>query len=160
MRLRELFEDITPMDIRQIQRKVNQEVFAPQSKLSSGEPVVQVTLPVGDPIHNRPSHFFQRAWERDISPDEIERALHIGAVWHEDELEDIAAEDNPKGEIEFYDPESHVLIPAIVKPNENCRVRKDGTPYCIASGGRQPKNTLVAKTIIRKGEPDVRKWGD
>lgn len=157
MKLYELF-DIQPSDLKKVEFRLNKLVFAPDEKVMKNKPVVKVELPVGNPKADRPAHFYQRAWERGISPAEIARTMKVGHDEHEKELDRLAKAEHPRDEIVFRDPTTHVEIPVMATPNQDCRKTQDGNPVCMTPDGKQPKNKLVAKTVIRKGQPDLRSW--
>jgi hypothetical protein len=157
MKLWELF-DIEPIDLKKTEFRLNKLTYAPDEKVKKNQPVVKVELPIGNPKAGRPAHFYQRAWERGISPDEILKVMKKGHDEHEKIIDKIAKEENPHDELMFYDQSTHVEIPVITVPNRDCSKTQSGNPVCMTPDGKQPKNKLVAKTVIRKGEQDLRSW--
>lgn len=162
MKLWELFNDelpeIQPSDLKKAEFRLNKLVYAPDEKVKKNQPVVKVELPVGNPKADRPAHFYQRAWERGITPTEILRTMKIGHDEYEDKINKMAKTENPRDELVFRDPTTHVEIPVMAVPNRDCTKSQEGIPVCMTPDGKQPKNKLVAKTVIRKGEANIRDW--
>lgn len=163
MKLWELFNDelpeILPQDVKKAEFRLNKLVYAPDEKVKKNQPVVKVELPVGNPKADRPAHFYQRAWERGITPEDIIRTMKHGHDQNEKKLEKIAKERDPNDEMVFTDPRGYIRIPVIVKPNQDCSKTQDGNPVCMTPDGKQPKNKLVAKTITRGDHEKYRDWG-
>jgi hypothetical protein len=156
MRLWELFEDITPADIKDIERKLDHDVYQPADKLKKNQPVLDLDLPTGN------SHFMQRIQQRNavakITPQEIEallaRAKLDPKLGFAGKLDALSKEEDPDTDIVLQDPRTKLTIPAIVKPNTQCVRSTDGNPVCLTRQGKEPKNKIVAKTIFRKGVED------
>jgi hypothetical protein len=163
MRLWELFSDVQASraamkrDIERVEDRLNRTVYAPQDKIKARKPVLDLELPTGSPA--RPAHFYQRAWERKIKPSEIEDVLRQGKDDFSDELDAAAKKTDSRDTFDYYDPMTHVHVPIMVVPNPRCVKSQEGNPVCLTRDGKlEPKNELVAKTIIRKGSPDDREW--
>lgn len=156
MRLWELLEDLTPADIKDIEHKLDNQVYQPADKLNKNQPVLDLDLPVGS------SHFMQRILQRagiaKITPQEIEsllaRAKQDPKLGYNRNMDTLSKETDPNDEFVIQDPRTKLTIPVIVKPNPSCVRTTDGNAVCMTRQGKEPKNKMVAKTIFRKGVED------
>ena len=157
MRLWELLEDITPADIKSIERSLDAEVYQPPELVKKNKPVIDLELPVGN------AHFMQRIIQRAdkarISADEIKDLLYRAktdpSLGYAKEIDALSKKNNPDDSITIQDPKTKLTIPVIAKPNQVCKSSSvDGVPVCLTQQGKAPKNKLTAKTIFRKGVDD------
>lgn len=157
MRLWELFEDITPADIRAIERTLDARVYQPAEKVRTNQPVMDLDLPTDQ-------HFMQRVTQRSgkakITPNEIAnllaRAKLDPSLGYAGKINQASVDGKPGQTIEIKDPKSNLVIPTVVDRNPNCKpnATNPDNPVCGTPAGKQPKNVLRAKTIFRKGVAD------
>lgn len=156
MRLWELIEGITPAEIEQIERELDQTTYMPADQVAKQKPVLDLELPSGR------QHFMQRIIQRadkaKITPQEIEQLLlraRTDPKMHlVKKLDDISRETDPSDEIVIQDPKSKLTIPVTFNANPDCVRSSDGSAVCLTRTGKEPKNQMVAKTIFRKGVED------
>lgn len=151
MRLWELFGNLDEKTVRDVERYLDATDYQPTDKVQSGkQPVIDLDL--------SSPHFVQRLAQRgktaNISPEEIEDLLHRGREKFKVEIGQASRATQPGQHIDFYDPESKLLVPSVVQPNPNCKPNSQGKIVCQTVNGPEPKNRLVAKTIMRKGVDD------
>jgi hypothetical protein len=168
MRLFELFEDLEPNQIKDIETNLNRKVYMPQPALQHGDPVLKLNLPVNQ-------HFGGRATgdnsgrlsheTSDFTGDDVEdllfRARTDPSLGYEDDLEKFASFPGP-GDYpsdghgyQIKNPKNNLLIPVVVKPNPNAK-RLVSKTTVATDKGLEPRNILKAKTIMfyrpRSGE--------
>lgn len=54
----------------------------------------------------------------------------------------------------IHDPETDLVIPVVFVPNRECKLSRSGESVCSTGNGKAPKNSMIAKTIYRKGVSD------
>lgn len=153
MKLFELF-DRTPFssEVKKIEDILNKTDFSPDPEIEREGDVLDLELPTkkhggGD------AHFFQRLKQRKITGDELARAIKLGG--RKLDREWLSSEESAEGEkVEFFDPQTKVFIPTIVKPNSDCINHPEENSVCDTKTGKAPKHSLIAKTIFKKGVPD------
>jgi hypothetical protein len=159
MRLCELLDlNLNEKDLRSIERDLDDRDYQPADKVAANKPVIDLDL-LSSP------HFIQRVQQRSgeagISPEEVEQLFHKGRQTYKREISKAAQEQSPElnayDEIQFFDPDTKLKIPTIVKSNPACKPssRQGKGSTCQTEKGPAPKNRLVAKTIMRKGTPDA-----
>jgi hypothetical protein len=150
MRLWELLSNLGEKSLGAIEKELDSKDYQPLDKVLADKPVVDLDL--------SSPHFHQRVQQRGktagITPDEIEDLLHRGREKYKIEIGAASRQDDFGGQINFFDPETKLLIPTIIKPNPKCKPNSRGKITCKTVDGPAPKNALVAKTAIRKGVPD------
>jgi len=150
MHLWELFGDLDEKSISSVERDLDAHDYQPADKVAAGKPVIDLDL--------SSPHFIQRLAQRgktaQISPEEIEDLLHRGREKFKMEIGQASRSDEPGQHIDFYDPESKLKVPAIVTPNPNCKPGTRGKTTCQTVNGPEPKNSLVTKSVMRKGVED------
>lgn len=150
MRLWELFSNLGEKSLGAIERELDAKDYQPVEKVKAQKPVVDLDL--------SSPHLQQRLNQRSkvagITPDEVEDLLHRGRERYKIEIGSASRQDSFGNQIDFYDAESKLLIPTIVAPNPNCKPNSRGKVICQTTNGPEPKNSLVAKTIVRKGTAD------
>jgi len=150
MRLWELFSDLGEKSLSAIERDLDANDYQPADKVKAQKPVVDLDL--------SSPHLLQRLQQRGrtagISPEEIEDLLHRGREKYKIEIGAASRQETFGNQIDFYDPESKLLIPTIIIPNPKCKPNSRGKVTCQTTNGPEPKNSLVAKTVVRKGTPD------
>ena len=157
MRLWELFEDITPADIRNVERTLDDRLYQPAEKVRTNQPVLDLDLPTDQ-------HFMQRIVGRSnkakITPNEIAnllaRAKIDPSLGFKDEINQAAVSGRQGETINVQDPKTKLTIPLVVVPNPACKPGSTDpkNPVCGTQQGKQPKNIIRAKTIFRKGVDD------
>jgi hypothetical protein len=151
MRLWELFSDLDEKSLSAVERDLDAQDYQPAEKVKTQK------LPVIDLDLSSP-HVAQRLVQRSktagISPEEIEDLFHRGREKFKVEIGQASRADVAGQHIDFYDPESKLLVPTIVQPNPNCKPNSRGKVVCQTTSGPAPKNSLVAKTVVRKGVED------
>lgn len=156
MRLWELFEDISPAEIKDIEHTLDDLLYQPPEKVKRNQPVIDLDLPTGR------SHFMQRIIQRadkaNITAREIQhvlaRAKTDPSMGVADKINAASKIDNPQDDILVRDPDTDLTIPMVVVPNQSCEKTTDGIAVCKTPVGKAPKNKIVAKTIYRKGVED------
>lgn len=152
MRLWELFSDLDEKSLSAVERELDANDYQPADKVKTQK------LPVIDLDPSSPhlqQRLAQRARSAGITPDEMEDLLHRGREKFKAEIGQASRMDQFSGEqIDFYDPASKLLIPTIIAPNPHCKPGSRGKTVCQTPQGLEPKNRLVAKTVVRKGTPD------
>lgn len=152
MRLWELFGEISPSDIKSVERKLDTTEYQPPEKIKAEKPVIDLDLLSSPHFRER---LIQRSKSAGITPAEIEDLFHKGRDKYKIEIGQATRQDQFHGnQIDFFDPETKLLVPTIVTPNPNCKPNTRGKVTCQTVDGPEPKNRLVAKTIMRKGTPD------
>lgn len=151
MRLWELFSNLEEKSLRDVERHLDATDYQPVDKVKDGgKPVIDLDL--------SSPHLVQRLNQRSktagISPEEIEDLLHRGREKFKVEIGQASRATQPGQHIDFYDPESKLLVPTVVTPNPNCKPNSQGKIVCQTVNGPEPKNRLVAKTVVRKGVDD------
>lgn len=158
MRLSELLnQDLNERNLRSIEQDLDAHEYQPPAKVAANKPVIDLDL-LSSP------HFIQRvqqrAGEAGITPDEIEQLFRKGRETYKAEIgaasREVSPEQNAYDEIQFFDPETKLMVPTIVKSNPACKPGSRGQKgsVCQTQNGPAPKNRLIAKTIMRKGTPD------
>ena len=157
MRLWELFEDISPLDIQRIEYALDKFVYQPTDKVKKREPVLDVDLPTASS-----SHFMQRLNLRgdkaQITPAQIysllKQARENDSLGFAKKLDKLSKENDPGETITLVDKDG-LTIPVIIRQDPTCVKTQNGNPVCVNNRGTtQPKNKMVAKTIFRKGVED------
>jgi hypothetical protein len=150
MRLWELFSELGEKSLGAIEKELDSKDYQPRAKVLANKPVVDLDL--------SSPHLQQRVQQRGktagITPDEIEDLLHRGREKYKIEIGSASRQDQFGGHINFFDPETKLLIPTIIKPNPKCKPNSRGKITCDTVDGPAPKNSLIAKTVLRKGVPD------
>lgn len=151
MHLWEIFSNLKEKSILDIEKDLDSRDYQPKDKVETDKtPVIDLDL-MGN-------HFIQRLKQRSqkakITPDEIEDLLHRGRKKFKDEIWQASKDDMPHQHIDFYDPETKLMIPAMATPNPECKPGSKGRFTCQTVKGPAPKNILRAKTIMRKGVDD------
>ena len=150
MRLWELFSDLGEKSLSAVEKELDAKDYQPADKVKAQKPVVDLDL--------SSPHLLQRVAQRsktaNISPEEIEDLLHRGREKYKIEIGQASRQDAFGNQIDFYDPESKLLVPTIVSPNPKCKPNSRGKVVCQTTDGPEPKNSLVAKTVVRKGTAD------
>lgn len=155
MRLWELFSDLNEKSLSAIEKELDAKDYQPADKVAKGkEPVIDLDL-LSSP------HFRERIVKREksanLNPEEVEDLFHRGRQKFKAEIGRASREDDFRGtgsHVEFFDPETKLMVPTIVQPNPNCKPNSRGKIVCQTTNGPEPKNRLVAKTIMRKGVAD------
>jgi hypothetical protein len=151
MRLWELFSELDEKSIRDVEKHLDKTDYQPDDKVKDGnKPVIDLDL--------SSPHFIQRLNQRSktasISPEEVEDLLHRGREKFKVEIGQASRATQAGQHIDFYDPETKLLVPSVVTPNPNCKPNSQGKIVCQTVNGLEPKNRLVAKSIMRKGVED------
>lgn len=150
MRLWELFSDLGEKSLGAVERELDARDYQPADKVKAQKPVVDLDL--------SSPHLLQRVQQRSktagVSPEEIEDLLHRGREKYKVEIGAASRQDTFGNQIDFYDPESKLLVPTIVAPNPKCKPGSRGKVVCQTVDGPEPKNSIVAKTVVRKGVAD------
>lgn len=150
MRLWELFSDLGEKSLSAVEKELDAKDYQPAEKVKAQKPVVDLDL--------SSPHLLQRVAQRsktaNISPEEIEDLLHRGREKYKIEIGSASRQDAFGNQIDFYDPETKLLVPTIVSPNPKCKPNSRGKVVCQTVDGPEPKNSLVAKTVVRKGTAD------
>jgi len=171
MRLWELFEDLSSAEIKNVETKLNRNVYMPSSEVSKGGPVLKLTLPTNQHFGDRVSgdNSGRRAHEHsDFTADDVESLLAHARMdpsyGYANDLEKLASFPGPGdypangNGYQIRDPTNNLLIPVVVKPNPDAK--KLVSKNTVATNkGVEPRNLLKAKTIMfhrtRKGEAPV-----
>jgi hypothetical protein len=168
MRLCELFEDLSPTDIKGIELRLNRAVYMPPNAVQAGGPVLKLNLPTNQ-------HFGGRAQgdssgrlsheNTDFTPAEVQNLLLKArtdpSLGYAQDLVKFASFPGP-GDYppdghgyQLKDPKNNLLIPVVVKPNPRGKKLMSKTTV-MTDNGIEPRNILKAKTIMfyrpRKGE--------
>lgn len=153
MRLWELLKHLDEKSLSAVEKDLDINDYQPPEKVIAGkEPTIDMDLLSSGHFQDR---LIQRSKTAGITPDEVEDLLHRGRQKYKVEIGMASRQDQfPGNQIDFYDPESKLLIPTIVAPNPQCKPSTRGKITCQTPKGVEPKNRLVAKTVIRKGTPD------
>lgn len=157
MRLWELFEDIKPADIKNVERALDARIYQPAEKVRTNQPVLDLDLPTDQHFMDR---FVQRAGPAKITPNEVANLLARAKVdpslGFKNELEQAAVHGKSGQTIDVQDPQTKLNIPLVVKPNPECKpnATNPDNPVCGTPDGKAPKNKVVAKTVFRKGVRD------
>lgn len=153
MQLWEIFGNLDEKSLPAVERSLDIQDYQPPEKVIAGkEPTIDMDLLSSNHFRER---LIQRSRSADITPDAIEDLLRKGREKYKAEIGRAARQDQFSGDqIDFYDPETKLLVPTIITPNPNCKPNSRGKITCKTPTGIEPKNRLVAKTVIRKGTPD------
>ncbi len=160
MKLWELIEELNPSEIKDIEMKLNRQVYMPASATNRGAPVLKLTLPTNQ-------HFGGRA-----TGDNTDRFSHENDDFTSDEVEDLLTKaksdpklgyakdlDNfasfpgpgdypPEGHgYPIIDPKNNLKIPVVVKPNPRGKQLASKNTV-VTDHGIEPRNLLKAKTIM------------
>lgn len=151
MRLWELFSDLDEKSLSAVEKDLDAKDYQPVEKVKTAK------LPVIDLDLSSP-HLQQRMAQRGktagVSPEEVEDLLHRGREKYKAEIGSASRQDAFGNQIDFYDPTSKLLVPTTIQPNPACKPNSRGKVVCQTTQGTEPKNRLVAKTVVRKGTPD------
>lgn len=157
MKLTDLFEDVSPTDIKRVEVALDKFVYQPEEKIKNRDPVLDVFLPTSSTNHFI-QRFNQRAEKANITLGDvfnlIKNAKTNPELGFTKELNDVSLEQNPEQTIVFKDKDN-LTIPVVVVPNPACKISSENNPVCKThSGSLEPKNRLIPKTIYRKGVND------
>ncbi len=153
MRLSELFEDISPLEIKRIENSLDRFVYQPREKMRRGKDVLDLVLPTRGHFMDRLN---QRAKEQDITTQEISdllsRAKTDPSLGASKKLEKLSTQNDPEYTVKVEDPDTNLTIPLIVVPNNFCDpdTKIDGLSVCRTDRGIEPKNKAIAKTVFRR----------
>ena len=151
MRLWELFSDLDEKSLSAVEKELDAKDYQPVDKVKT-EKLPVIDLDLSSP--HLQQRLVQRGKSAGISPEEIEDLLHRGREKFKVEIGQASRADQTGQHINFYDPESKLLVPTIVQPNPSCKPNSRGKVVCQTTQGPAPKNRLIAKSVMRKGVDD------
>lgn len=157
MKLDDLFEDFSAMDLKRVEAALDRFVYQPEEKIKARDNVLDVYIPT-----SKSNHFVQRLDTRSEKAN-----INLGQVFNlikaaktnpsfgfSDDLNRLSREQDPEETLVLKDPEN-LTIPVVVVPNPECSTSFPNNPVCkTASGSLEPKNRIIPKTIFRKGFDD------
>lgn len=155
MRFFEIFEDVSPEELRSIEKLLNDKVWMPQSMMKTGGPVLKLVLP-------KNAHFSQRTAERgesqNITAREIANLLAAAksdpSNAYYDALQKFAVDDDASHTLNIKDPVSGLKIPVSIEHNRDAFYTKPDSAVAGTRDGKAvPKNVAKAKSIMRS--PDI-----
>ena len=151
MRFMEIFENVSPSDIQNIQNKLNSNSWMPEKLMALNGPVIRLDIP-------KKGHFDQRRNERsseqDISPEEIETLLFKAKTSdlspYKEILDKYSKMDDVNTTVKIKDEDGLTIPLAITHNNRAIYTSPESAVAGDKNGRRVPKNIAFAKTIFRK----------
>lgn len=159
MRLIEIFEDVSPTDLKKVELALDKFVYQPEDQIKNSEPVLDVDIPTS-PRNHFVQRLNQRGEKAEINLGQIYSLLKAAktdsSLGYQDDIEDLSKAQDPEDDLVIQSREKHPLtIPVIVKPNPQAVKANNGSSVGLdANGNKVPKNRMIPKTVFRKGIDD------
>jgi hypothetical protein len=159
MRLIEIFEDVSPVDLKKVELALDKFVYQPEDQIEKREPVLDVDIPTS-PNNHFVQRLNQRGEKAGINLGQIYSLLKAAKtepqLGYQDDLEDLSKEQDPETDLVIKSKEKNPLtVPVIVVPNPQAVKTNIGSSVGVsATGQKVPKNRMIPKTVFRKGIDD------